>query len=114
MLSHFGPLDFPQAGLVLDSQGNLFGTTDGDLLDDMVFEVAAGSEHHHHTRPLRSRDWFYRNGGLVEDSHGNLLARCQVADGSIFEVAAGSGTVTDLACASTVPTGCPQRPGCGR
>jgi uncharacterized repeat protein (TIGR03803 family) len=95
---------FPQGGLIEDSVGNLFGTTlnGGPTDDGTVFEIANG------TTTITTLATFNSTtgganpqGGLVEDANGNLFGTTAYGglpgDGSVFEVAAGSGTVTTLA-----------------
>jgi len=92
-----------QAGLIADSSGNLYGTTDigGVGNDGTVFEIAAG------THTLSTLTAFnYTNGtvpfsGLVADASGNLYGTTQrIASssyGTVFEVSAGTHTLTTLA-----------------
>src|SRR5439155_1279821 len=93
----------PAAMLVADQSGNLFGTTanGGASRDGTVFEVAAGS---HTITTLAS---FYVSHGaspyadLVADSDGNLFGTTSSGGArgvcTVFEVAAGSHTITTLA-----------------
>jgi len=102
---------FPEAGLIEDSSGNFFGTTisggggyGGEFGGDgTVFEVAAGTDA---ITTLATFDSTNNNGeapytGLVEDSSGNLFGTTYFGgangDGTVFEVPAGSGTITTLA-----------------
>jgi uncharacterized repeat protein (TIGR03803 family) len=93
----------PHGNLIEDSGGNLFGTTSGSGAygDGTVFEVAAGS---HVVTTLASFDGANGNtpnGGLIEDSGGNLFGVTATGgafgDGTVFEVASGSGVITTLA-----------------
>jgi uncharacterized repeat protein (TIGR03803 family) len=92
----------PVAGLVMDSAGNLYGTTpNGGFGGGTVFELAAGSG----TITALASFQVYTTGqgsygGLVMDSSGNLYgttyANGTYQDGTVFELAAGSGTLTTL------------------
>jgi uncharacterized repeat protein (TIGR03803 family) len=93
----------PEAGLVMDVSGNLYGTTanGGASNDGTVFELAAGSG------TITTRASFNGTNGsgplgvLVLDGSGNLYGTTNLggssSDGTVFEVAAGSGTITTLA-----------------
>ena len=91
----------PQGGLVEDSSGNLFGTTStgGPDADGTVFEVAQGSGAITTLASFTSNNGFNPNGGLVEDSSGNLFGTTSYGngDGTVFEVAQGSGAIATLA-----------------
>ncbi len=95
----------PESNLVEDSSGNFFGTTyDGGTSGyGAVFEVAAGSGAITTLASFNSANGVYPSAGLVEDSHGNLFGTTGGGDGgvntygTVFEVAAGSGTITTLA-----------------
>jgi uncharacterized repeat protein (TIGR03803 family) len=93
----------PFAGLVADSSGNLFGTAffGGANNDGTVFELQARSST---ITPLASFDGANGAnpyGGLLDDSGGNLFGTAQTGgatnNGTVFEVQAGSGTITHLA-----------------
>ena len=93
----------PFASLVRDPRGNLFGTTELGGADDhgTVFELAAGSGT---ITTLASFNRANRTGpvaGLVRDPRGNLFGTTQFGGangfGTVFELAAGSGTITTLA-----------------
>jgi uncharacterized repeat protein (TIGR03803 family) len=110
-LASFNPANgtdgaYPQAGLVEDSSGNLFGTTyaGGASNNGTVFEVAAGSGRITTLasfNPANGTDGAGPEGGLVEDSSGNLFGTTHFGGaygiGTVFEVAAGSGRITTLA-----------------
>ena len=93
----------PIAGLVEDSSGNLFGTTEagGTNGDGTVFEVAAGSGAVTTLASFNGTDGANPYAGLIEDSSGNLFGTTYSGGssgyGTVFEVTAGSGTITDLA-----------------
>jgi uncharacterized repeat protein (TIGR03803 family) len=94
---------YPAASLVEDSSGNFFGTTRGGgaNLDGAVFEVAAGSSSITALASFNIGNGEGPIGNLVEDSHGNLFGTTQLggssSQGTVFEVAAGTGTITTLA-----------------
>jgi hypothetical protein len=95
------------SNLVIDSTGDLFGTTSGSQSNEgTVFEIAAG------TRQLTTLVTFNgANGsnpdGLLVDANGNLFGTTSGGgnlslnggdgDGTVFEIPAGSHTVTTIA-----------------
>jgi uncharacterized repeat protein (TIGR03803 family) len=90
--------------LIEDSSGNLFGTSLGisGASTTTVFEVKAGSRT---ITTLASFGYFAYAGGLVEDNSGNLFGAIGgafgqaglVGYGTLFELKAGSRTITTLA-----------------
>jgi uncharacterized repeat protein (TIGR03803 family) len=94
----------PATGLVMDGNGNLYGTTtngSSGSADGGVFELAHGSST---PTPLASFNGTNGNepsASLVIDSSGNLYGTTFFGgasnDGTLFEVAHGSGTLTTLA-----------------
>jgi uncharacterized repeat protein (TIGR03803 family) len=94
----------PEAGLVEDSGGNLFGTTHngGTYGDGTVFEVAQGSGTITTLASFNGSNGAYPFAPLVEDGSGNLFGTTSGGgtyggNGTVFEVAQGSGTITTLA-----------------
>jgi uncharacterized repeat protein (TIGR03803 family) len=93
----------PQAGLTADAGGNLYGTTScgGAFNDGTVFEVAAGSGTITTLASFNGTNGADPYAGLVLDAAGNLYGTTAFGGacgcGTVFEVAAGSGTVTALA-----------------
>src|SRR5262249_53881189 len=89
--------------LILDSSGNLFGTAafGGASGLGTVFEVASGSGTITSLASFDQTNGAYPYAGLVLDSSGNLFGTTQQGGsygyGTVFEVAAGSGTITPLA-----------------
>ena len=90
------------SGLVLDGQGNLYGTTYGGGAKDngTVFKVAVASD----TLATLASFSTYLEGsgpnGVVLDGQGNLYGTAfysGIGYGTVFEVASGSNTVTPLA-----------------
>jgi uncharacterized repeat protein (TIGR03803 family) len=92
----------PLAGLVMDGGGNLYGTTaSGSTSYGTVFKLAAGSGTVTTLVSFEFTNGEYPEAGLVMDSSGNLYGTAYLGgtsdDGTVFELAAGSGTVTALA-----------------
>jgi uncharacterized repeat protein (TIGR03803 family) len=93
----------PSAGLIADAQGNLYGVADmgGANTDGTVFEVAAGSGTITTLATFNGTNGMYPNGALLVDAAGNLFGTTAnggtSSEGTVFEVAAGSATVTTLA-----------------
>ncbi len=93
----------PVCRLILDSDGNLYGTAynGGANGDGTVFELANGGSTINVLASFNGADGAYPEGGLILDSGGNLYGTAYKGgadgDGTIFELAAGSGTITPLA-----------------
>jgi uncharacterized repeat protein (TIGR03803 family) len=93
----------PVAGLLMDSSGNLYGTTQsgGASGDGNVFEVAKGSGTITTLASFNGTNGELPVGGLIMDSSGNLYGTTESGgahgDGTVFELAQGSGTITTLA-----------------
>jgi uncharacterized repeat protein (TIGR03803 family) len=88
----------PQAGLVMDQSGNLYGTTElgGTYLKGTVFEIsAAGSETVLHTF-AGAPDGAYPQSGLILDSAGNLYGTTFQGGEPSACYAAGCGVVFKL------------------
>ena len=85
---------FPRGGVVLDAQGNLYGTTEygGQSDEGVIFEIAKGSNTLTTVVSLRAG---YVSTGLTIDASGNLYAPTD--GGNIIEVAQGTGAQTVLA-----------------
>lgn len=91
----------PQAGVTVDSSGNLYGTTTagGENGAGTVFEIARGSGS---IKTLVSFDGTVNgtSAGVTLDSSGNLYGITQQGGtynvGTLFEIAKGSGTITTL------------------
>ncbi len=106
----------PDGGLIVDASGNVYGTTTGGgsgaSTSGTVFEIATGSGV---ITTLASFDGKLQgstpNGNLVRDTSGNLFGTAYGngagGAGTVFEVVAGSGTVTPLAALSTSPGAVP-------
>ncbi len=104
-LASFGGFDgaYPWAALIMDSSGNLYGTTGGggDYNDGTVFELAHGSGTVTTLASLNAVVGQFPEAGLIMDSGGNLYGTAHAGsssnDGTVFELAHGSGTITTLA-----------------
>jgi len=89
---------------LVDAQGNLFGTTDVNVPianNGTVFELVAGSGTITTLAPFTLAPGSGPNGGLVRDAQGNLFGTTfsggPSGNGTVFELAAGSGTITTFA-----------------
>jgi len=93
----------PVGGLVLDSSGDLFGTTDygGPANDGVVFELAAGSSSITTLASFNGSNGANPWDSLVLDSNGDLYGTTYAggtfSDGTVFEVSNGSTSITTLA-----------------
>jgi uncharacterized repeat protein (TIGR03803 family) len=95
--------EFPDAGVILDSTGDLYGTTEegGTSGDGTIFELAKGSSTITVLASFDGTDGTFPGGALVMDAAGNLYGTASLggafSDGTIFELAKGSSTITVLA-----------------
>ncbi len=95
-------------GLTLDAAGDLFGTTSsgGAFGYGSIFEIAHGTATLDTLASFNSTNGANPEAGVVLDSSGNLFGTTTAGGanrlGSIFEVAAGSGTITLLASFSSL------------
>ena len=95
----------PISGLVRDAQGDLFGTTNrgGTNGAGTVFELAAGSSTITALASFNGANGANPAAGLVRDAQGNLFGTTNGGgstgsnNGTVFELAAGSSTITTLA-----------------
>lgn len=96
---------YPSGELVMDSAGNLYGTTagGGDVNGDgTVFELASGSSIITTVAAFDGTDGSNPQAGLIVDSAGNLYGTALAGgddngDGTVFEVVNGSTAITLLA-----------------
>lgn len=93
----------PNPGLVRDSLGNLFGTTNaGGAYDDgVIFEIASGSASITTLVSFDAADGGHPLAGLAVDAAGNLYGTTSAAasgrnNGMVFELPSGSNTLTTL------------------
>ncbi|HUB27074.1 MAG TPA: choice-of-anchor tandem repeat GloVer-containing protein [Tepidisphaeraceae bacterium] len=93
----------PEADLLMDSSGNLYGTTDlgGTDGEGVVFEIPKGNKAISPLASFDGTDGQNPQAGLVMDSSGNLYGTTSGGgthdDGTIFEIVNGSNTITTLA-----------------
>ena len=93
----------PFGGLVEDTSGNLFGTTEngGQAGGGTIFEVVQGSGTITTLAFFNNTNGANPQGSLILDSNGNLYGTTEAGgnyrDGSVFEIANSSGTITTLA-----------------
>jgi uncharacterized repeat protein (TIGR03803 family) len=93
----------PDGGLVMDGNGNLYGTTSsgGAYSDGTVFEYVPGSGTITTLASFNGTNGSSPWAGLIMDSSGNLYGTTNAGgvygDGTVFEVVQGSGAITTLA-----------------
>ena len=93
----------PRAGFVVDTAGNLYGTTSagGASGDGTIYELAAGSSTITTLASFDGTNGTIPFDGLIIDSAGNLYGTTSLGgknnDGTIFELPKGSGTIVTLA-----------------
>ena len=91
----------PYTGLYEDATGDLFGTTDsgGSSNLGVIFEILHGSSTITPLVNFNGSDGQYPSA-LVGDSSGNIFGTTQAgsnSDGTVFEIAAGTNTVSTFA-----------------
>ncbi len=93
----------PFAGLALDTNGDLFGTTvrGGGFGNGEVFEIVRGTSAITVLASFNVANGVNPIGGVILDAGGNLFGTAQLGgsggEGTVFEIANGSGTITSLA-----------------
>lgn len=93
----------PEAGLLIDEGGNLYGTTmrGGSNNVGTVFEVKAGSGTITTLAAFSSSNGAAPSGRLIADSAGNFCGTTSEGgannDGTVFELPAGSSSIITLA-----------------
>ncbi len=94
---------YPNGALVLDSEGNLYGTTEigGDNGNGTVFEIAKGSNAIRTLASFNGNNGANPYAGMAFDAAGNLFGTAWAGgdngDGTVFEVVKGSSTIATLA-----------------
>ena len=92
----------PEAGLILDGSGNLYGTTDagGANNDGTVFKIAKGGGPITPLVSFTGTDGANPDGGLILDDSGHLYGTTfnggASDNGTVFEIPTGGGTITTL------------------
>ena len=86
---------YPNAGLVLDKKGNLYGTTPygGTFGYGMVFELTSVGTKNLYSFGSQSGEGHYPNAGLVLDNNGNIYGTNTYGGangfGAVFELTSG-------------------------
>ena len=94
--------DNPISAVVMDSSGNLYGTTmyGGANNDGTVYEIACGSTSLTTLGSFGVSTGYFPDGGLALDSNGNIYGTTEgggsASDGTLFEISHGSTTITTL------------------
>jgi uncharacterized repeat protein (TIGR03803 family) len=94
---------FPVAAVVLDTSGDVFGTTSygGAQNDGVVFEVVASSGKITDLAAFNGRNGANPQGAVALDSNGDLFGTALNGgldgDGDVWEVPAGASVVADVA-----------------
>ena len=93
----------PSGDVALDSQGNLYGNCEsgGPSGDGTVFEITKGSNTITTLASFNGTNGRNPSSGVVLDGQGNLYSTARFggasSDGTVFEIANGSNTITTLA-----------------
>jgi uncharacterized repeat protein (TIGR03803 family) len=93
----------PQSDLVFDGSGNLYGTAQSGGANGVgtVFEYSLGTSAFNTIATFNTTNGSLPLGGLAIDAGGNLFGTTQGGgannQGTVFEIAAGSNTITTLA-----------------
>ena len=92
----------PESGVTIDSSGNLFGTTQSGGADNFgaVYEVATGTNTITDIASFNSTNGQTPNATLTLDNSGNIFGTTTAGGvngyGTVYEIAAGTSTITDL------------------
>jgi len=93
----------PMGKLVMDSSGNIFGTTriGGANSDGTVFEIVSGSGSITVLASFAGANGSNPRGGVALDGSGNIYGTASsggaYGDGTVFKIVKGSGSITVLA-----------------
>ena len=89
---------FPQAGVIMDGRGNLYGTTleSGEFNDGVVFKLAGKKETVLHSF-TGGKDGGYITSGLIMDAKGNLYGTANLGGDLKCDYPGGCGVVFKLA-----------------
>ena len=97
---------YPNSGVTLDSQGNLYGTTggttDGGVITSggTVYEIANGSNTPTTIASFNGSNGAFPTGGVTLDAQGNLYGTTETGGpgqgGTVWEIAKGTDTITTL------------------
>ena len=91
----------PAAGVTLDAQGNLYGTTvSGASNDGTVWEIAKGSSTITTIATFNGTNGSGPFGGVTLDAQGNLYGTTHLGaggGGTVWEIAKGSNAITTIA-----------------
>jgi uncharacterized repeat protein (TIGR03803 family) len=101
----------PNPGLTMDAKGDIYGATgDEDAAESTVFEIAKGSNTV--TTLVSATNYFeeqqaFQPNGLLVDSQGNIFGTSGEGgsdgeSGYVFEITAGSNSITNLASFNSV------------
>ena len=100
----------PNGQLFLDASGNLFGTTESGGLNQQgtVFEISHGTGIVVDLVSFNGANGKGPTAGLLQDASGNLFGTTEYGGsggyGTVFEIAAGSGTFSTVAnCEASTP-----------
>ncbi len=90
----------PHGDLLMDSAGNLYGTTDsggGHGSDGTVFKIASGTESVFYAFGAIANDGMQPEAGLITDSAGNFYGTSMSGGangrGTVFKIASGAETI---------------------
>jgi uncharacterized repeat protein (TIGR03803 family) len=93
---------FPSPGLIIDAAGNMYGIaeTGGANNDGTVFEILRGSNTITTLATFNGINGINPEAGLTRDAAGNLFGTTNSGgannDGTVFEIASGSSSITTL------------------
>jgi uncharacterized repeat protein (TIGR03803 family) len=94
---------YPLAGLSLDANGNIYGTTSsgGAYNDGTIFKIPNGNYTMTTVASFNGTNGSFPFSALTPDNAGNLYGTTfeggSASDGTVYEVAAGTSTITTVA-----------------